>query len=298
MNTTTDSSEPSSPIAPPLSPLSPVTAARRLSHAASEREIDKSLNTASVYSHTHPPQTHQAPQTQPQPTQTHAHTTYITQPASQPFSSADSTDAIALRAAISSLQYQRQRATDDIRRLEQLKHEAVSRSDEFRTHLLSKNTSKPAPDRAQTYIIPEDEPMNDAESADEEEQQAVRAQKREVQDILNDIPLPQQIVRMPPINWEKYHVVAEPLERMHMAQQLRPGEHPGTLHSRESVVAAEYDALYDRVGEDTGTGHGGVQGRTASLGGGVVDERKDSHGTSTSGMVTRRGSKAAVQTGS
>jgi len=137
--------------------------------------------------------------------------------------------------------------------------------------------------------------MNDAATEDdEEEQHAARAQKpRRVQDILDEIPAPQQVVRMPPVNWDKYHVVPEPLERMHLAQQLRPGEHPGTLHSRESVVAVEYDALYDRVGESPGAGHGGAQGRTGSLGGlsAVGDERKDSHGTS--GMVTRRGSKAA-----
>lgn len=137
--------------------------------------------------------------------------------------------------------------------------------------------------------------MHDAGTEDEEEQNKAPAQKpRGVQDILDEIPAPQQIVRMPPINWDKYHVAAEPLERMHLAQQLRPGEHPGTLHSRESVIAAEYDALYDRVGEDAGTVQGVAQGqgRTGSLGdvSAVADERKDSHGTS--GVVTRRGSKA------
>lgn len=291
MNTTTPSA-PSSPIAPPLSPLSPVTAARRLSHAVSERDTDRLQNTASAYSHAHPPQPQQAAPPQPQATQTHAHTTYITQPPSLPFSSADSTDAIALRAAISSLQYQRQRASDDIRRLEQLKHEAVSRSAEFRTHLLSQG-SKPVPHTKETYTFPEDSEMHDADpdtsDSEEEEQQAAQGQtqKREVQDILNSIPPPQQIVRMPTINWDKYHVNAEPLERMHRAQQLRPGDHPGLMHSRESVVAAEFDALYDRVGDDTR----GMQARNGSLGGESGDERKDSHGTS--GVVTRRGSKAA-----
>lgn len=162
-------------------------------------------------------------------------------------------------------------------------------------HLLTNGISKSEADQSQdNYNLPEptdfDQPM--AENEDEEEGQNTNAQQpRGVQEIIEAIPGPQKIVRMPPINWDKYHVASEPLERMHLAQQLRPGDHPGTLHSRESVIAAEYDALYDHVGPDPELRQSVGQERTGSQVrvSGIGEDRKDSHGTP--GMVTRRGSK-------
>jgi len=174
----------------------------------------------------------------------------------------------------------------------------VQRSTEFKAHLLSGGFSKSKADQSQnTYKPPEpnefDHGMIDDDDEEEEQGQNTQAQKpREVQDIIDSIPGPQKIVRMPPINWDKYHIAAEPLERMHLAQQLRPGDQLGALHSRENVIAAEYDAIYDHVGPDPvplgrvgNQERSGSQGRVAMVG----EDRKDSHGTP--GMVPRRGSK-------
>ena len=36
------------------------------------------------------------------------------------------------------------------------------------------------------------------------------------------IPGPQNIVRCPPINWSKYHIVGESLDKLHEEQKIRP----------------------------------------------------------------------------
>jgi hypothetical protein len=62
------------------------------------------------------------------------------------------------------------------------------------------------------------------------------------------IPAPQNVVRMPPINWAKYSVVGEPLDRMH-AEQLRrpyPGE-PRQARAPEHLLASPYRPLVDQL---------------------------------------------------
>jgi hypothetical protein len=62
------------------------------------------------------------------------------------------------------------------------------------------------------------------------------------------IPPPQNVVRMPPINWAKYQVVGEPLDRMHEEQLRRPysGE-PRREPAPEHVLASPYRPLVDRL---------------------------------------------------
>jgi hypothetical protein len=62
------------------------------------------------------------------------------------------------------------------------------------------------------------------------------------------IPTPQNVVRMPPINWAKYQVVGEPLNRMHEEQLYRPtpGE-PRRERAPEHVLAAPYRPLVDHL---------------------------------------------------
>jgi hypothetical protein len=62
------------------------------------------------------------------------------------------------------------------------------------------------------------------------------------------IPTPQNVVRMPPINWAKYKVVGEPLDRMHEEQLRRPhsGE-PRRERAPEHVLASPYRPLVDHL---------------------------------------------------
>lgn len=68
------------------------------------------------------------------------------------------------------------------------------------------------------------------------------------------IPDPQNVIRMPPVNWAQYHVVGESLDRLHEEQRLRPtggipaGGDPSSLLAstrKEAVVAAPYDPFVD-----------------------------------------------------
>ena len=60
-------------------------------------------------------------------------------------------------------------------------------------------------------------------------------------------PAPQDVVRTPPIEWSKYHIVGEPLNQMHEQQRQQPGtpdEQTGS--SRDRVIAAPYGPFSDK----------------------------------------------------
>jgi hypothetical protein len=62
------------------------------------------------------------------------------------------------------------------------------------------------------------------------------------------IPVPQNVVRMPPINWAKYQVVGEPLDRMHEEQLYRPSPgQPSRERAPEHVLASPYRPLVDHL---------------------------------------------------
>lgn len=69
---------------------------------------------------------------------------------------------------------------------------------------------------------------------------------------LGKIPTPQNVVRMPPINWAKYQIVGESLDKMH-AEQLRrpsPGEpqrEESTQRAPEHILASPYRPLVDKL---------------------------------------------------
>lgn len=72
-----------------------------------------------------------------------------------------------------------------------------------------------------------------------------------------DIPGPQNIVRCPPIEWGKYRVVGEALDKLHEEERRRPGGERAVedvagarVRVPEAVIAAPYDAFLDRLGEE------------------------------------------------
>ena len=68
---------------------------------------------------------------------------------------------------------------------------------------------------------------------------------------LGKIPTPQNVVRMPPINWAKYQIVGESLDKMHAEQLRRPS--PGETRREESqrapehTLASPYRPLVDKL---------------------------------------------------
>lgn len=66
------------------------------------------------------------------------------------------------------------------------------------------------------------------------------------------VPAPQNVVRMPPINWSKYQIVGEPLDKIHEEERRRPssGEprrEDSTHRPPEHVLASPYRPLVDRL---------------------------------------------------
>lgn len=158
---------------------------------------------------------------------------FIDKPAPRPFSGDDATDAIALRAAISSLQFQRQKAERDIKTLQKIRDDALARPDDFQQHIIRVATQQAQPPKSFDFTFKDD----DNHDSDEDEKETANKAKTDSSSF-PPIPRQQDVVRCPPVNWEKYHIVGEPLDRMHNAQ--RQAGIPSTL-------AAPYDPAVDRL---------------------------------------------------
>ena len=204
-------------------------------------------------------------------------------------------DAIALRAAISSLQFQRVKAQKDLRTLEEIRKQAVQRPEEFRQYLIDTESKQKTAGRntgAKWVPPPDNDDDSDSNSGDdagagatrnEENSPAGRKLKyfnaQEVPDSQQAsfsstikstssqgqkpqsvgfpaIPATQNIVRCPPIEWAKYHISGDSLDKLHVEHQARPGV--GGYQGPESVVAAPYSPFVDLL-EGQSTQRSGVR---------------------------------------
>ncbi len=176
-----------------------------------------------------------------------------------PFSESDNPDAIALRNAISILQIQKEQSKRDLVSLEKIKRAAVSDPETFAQDLSAgKLQTKQSLSLFQDSTPTTDHTSQDLESETEESPKISGSENILGQRIpqsaskFGPVPGPQNIVRCPPINWAKYHVVGDSLDRLHQEQVLRPS--PGEPQHDESserapehFVAAPYRPLVDRV---------------------------------------------------
>ncbi|KAK1024655.1 hypothetical protein LTS16_023848 [Friedmanniomyces endolithicus] len=184
---------------------------------------------------------------------------YIPEPSPLPFSSEDSTDAIALRAAISALQFQRKKAQDDLRTLESAKRDALAEPMHFRNELVPGRLREQRPQFGGVQAILDRADSEDDSDEDENRQATLGAAATTYPNTLErpaeipdsqpsrpgtspaptapqpqppkpmpkpdstPIPGPQSIVRMPHIAWEKYHIVGSALDQLHEQQRRWPG---------------------------------------------------------------------------
>lgn len=169
---------------------------------------------------------------------------FIDEPDPVPVSLEENTDAIALKAALSILQLQKQQSQKDIRQLNKMKAAANREPEAFINALkagkLNKTTSQ--------AVIDIDGDETDSDEA---------KRRGKVVDLDNpdyefgQFPNPQNVVRCPPINWAKYHVVGESLDKLHEEQRQRP--EPGNPRRDEygrppeHVVAAPYRPFVDKL---------------------------------------------------
>ncbi|KAI1626415.1 hypothetical protein EDD37DRAFT_648844 [Exophiala viscosa] len=157
------------------------------------------------------------------------------EPVSLPVSLDDNSDAIALRAALSILQIQRQRALQDMRDLDKMKKAALENPEQF---------VKDLEDGKLTHSSKGGVAVDDLEDSIDESSGGHASN-------FGAFPSAQDVTRCPPVEWAKYHVVGEPLDRMHEVQQHYPGyadhHHDGPDIPQPHVIAAPYRPFVDKL---------------------------------------------------
>ena len=192
------------------------------------------------------------------------------QPASVAISESENPDAIALRSAISLLQLQREKSKRDLKALQELKAVAISDPQAFARSLQEQKTL--ASQSYQDILTPTLSGLGDAPGSNDpslsEEQSSAGHESKDLTDIeaesrpskMPSIPQPQNIVRCPPVNWAKYHVVGEPLNKMHEEQKKWPGAAEPPLarsgtRAPPHAVTAPYSPFTDGLSQSQTASH-------------------------------------------
>ncbi|WEW58619.1 hypothetical protein PRK78_004087 [Emydomyces testavorans] len=185
---------------------------------------------------------------------------FAPEPAPVPISESDNPDAIALRSAISVLQVQKQQALRDIRALEEMKQAATESPEAFAREVISGKLT--VTEGGMNLFRPQPLETDGGENSEHGDKHDMhmhvggdQQKKRENSSVkFGQIPKPQDIVRMPPINWAKYHIVGESLDKLHEEQRRRPsaGEPRKEMltpiqRAPEHVIAAPYRPFTDKL---------------------------------------------------
>ncbi|KAI4199962.1 MAG: hypothetical protein LQ350_004223 [Teloschistes chrysophthalmus] len=211
-----DSFRSQSPASPPFSPITPV-----MSNSLPSQEIQEN------HPDTIPPVPMEVPLL--------------------PVSESDNPDAIALRAALSILQMQRQQTLKDLATLEQQKKQALVDPEGF-----SKAIATGEIRTRSTGVLEFSPEVSQPNNSNELGGSVNEAVAHTNMSNFGFIPGPQNIVRCPPVNWAKYHVVGESLDRLHEEQRRRPVNYQSNsgepqVRGQEHVVAAPYDPWKDQL---------------------------------------------------
>jgi len=259
-----DPRQPPSPQAPSISPVTPALGFTQLTAPIPKQPSEPPTSPKSRPPQSHPQSTHPDPTKQPLLT---------APPPSVPISLDDNIDAIALRAAIYTLHIQKQKSLRDIQALQKLKKAAIAEPERFLDEYTAgqlKYERRPAEPleasfedvigvgvegEAQEDEDDEDDEDDDGDDDDEEElaQPSATANPHPA---FPKLPSRQNVVRAPPINWAKYHIVGPTLDKMHEAQLKRPtaGEpmrdEDASAQTQPHQVFAPYDPLKDHLEGD------------------------------------------------
>ncbi|EXJ76986.1 hypothetical protein A1O3_10143 [Capronia epimyces CBS 606.96] len=160
---------------------------------------------------------------------------FMDEPDPVPIDLDDNPDAMALRATLSVLQLQRQQALRDMRDLDKMKQAAMEDPEQFVKDLQEGKLTGPP---RQGVEVDEMESL-------EHETPARDGSK------FGRFPSAQNVMRSPPVEWAKYHVVGEALDRIHEVQQHYPG-YTEDMQGRADqplpqTVAAPYRPFMDRL---------------------------------------------------
>ncbi|POS86748.1 hypothetical protein EPUL_005242 [Erysiphe pulchra] len=184
--------------------------------------------------------------------------TKVVPPAPKPINFLDNPDVLALKSTISILQTQKITAIKDIKTLQRIKMRALQNPQEFARALFSgeiKTRSDPLlhPEHGCNYFG--EEKVESSSSKNHECTQSVA-------NSWEKLPVQQNIVRSPPINFAKYAIVSESLDKLHSDQIARPNEgvpqnlgadgeytemNEGNRRQYDMGVAAPYNPFRDKI---------------------------------------------------
>lgn len=262
-NTSNNVPRPGTPPRPPYSPVTPVFAQLQPTgnnHAivpppvSSTSPISTSTFPVPPFpasaSHPHPHSYPQNPPSGPSTAPAQPPSFATEPPPPVPISESENPDAIALRSAISILQLQKQQSLRDIKTLDKMKSAVAADPERFAQELAAGNLSEG--DRGGFVNL---DLSRDSEDDDEEEEEGggegSDSKGKDAFANLGKIPTPQNVVRMPPINWAKYQIVGESLDKMHAEQLRRPSSgEPRREESQrapEHTLASPYRPLVDKL---------------------------------------------------
>ncbi|QDS68452.1 hypothetical protein FKW77_010819 [Venturia effusa] len=179
---------------------------------------------------------------------------YIPRPPPEPFTDKSNPDGIALRSTASLLQMQAAKARQDLHELEQLRALATQDPVAFTQELVAGRVKTQAHTGgilgptlgSMESLFKQGEASKEVKSKGEQTTQDT-ADTAGSQDTPSSapisstssrfpqIPAPQNIVRVPPINWAKYGVVGDALDRLHEDQRTNPTpSQPEMLPTRDA----------------------------------------------------------------
>ncbi|KAH7397950.1 hypothetical protein BKA64DRAFT_53667 [Cadophora sp. MPI-SDFR-AT-0126] len=182
--TSTSKSRSASPVRPPVSPITPTLRAAR-----------PVQNGRQTYTHSQPPQI------------------AVSAPPPEPIKFDENPDVLATKSAISILMMQARIAAEDIKSLQRTKERGLQDPDEFMRALQAGDIKQ----KGDTF-------MGLAQDDDEEDEDEGESAKPGDGKAWEKLPKPQDVVRMPHINWDQYAVVGESLEKLHTEQLRNPPE--------------------------------------------------------------------------
>ncbi|KAF7899033.1 uncharacterized protein EAF01_008246 [Botrytis porri] len=179
--------------------------------------------------------TQQAPQvSMPQP-----------KPPPQTIDLSENPDALAVKSAISILQLQMRNAKRDMLTLQRIKERAMEDPEGFVGSLKEgeqREREENARKRGRMVVDTESSSDEDEES---EEGQANEAQANNPK--WETLPTPQNIVRCPPVNWAKYGIMGESLDRLHADQIRKPSQGiPATINADWSTTHKYGDGIKEK----------------------------------------------------
>ncbi len=170
---------------------------------------------------------------------------FIEEPVLLPVGLNENSDAIALKAALSILQLQKQQSQRDIKQLDKMRAAASEAPEAFVDALKAGKLNKAPP---RSLVDLDDEAESDEEKPDN---RVADSDKSERHCDFGQFPNPQSVIRAPPINWAKYHIVGKSLDKLHDEQRQRP--EPGSPRRDEygrppeHVIAAPYRPFVDKL---------------------------------------------------